>query len=294
MPPPLSELRNCLIDISQPIAKRTHAAFILRTMKSKEVVPVIAEALINKKDTPLMRHELAYILGQIQHEEACDVLCEILRDETDNVLVRHESAEALGAIGLLSSVSILKEFSTHEAPEISETCQIALDLINWKQQGENVNRSNYLSVDPAPPISDNISVDSLQRNLMDSSLSLFHRYRAMFSLRNLETDEAALALVTGFFDSSALFRHEIAYVLGQMQRAVTVDGLAHVLSNLNEHPMVRHEAAEALGAIGGTEAEEILSKFKEDSENVVVESCLVALDAIDYWSNYGSSTVTIS
>eukprot|EP01033_Poteriospumella_lacustris_P004071 gene4070-2905_t len=286
---PLSKLRDCLLDIAQPIAQRTHAAFLLRTRGDEEAVGVLMDALANKLDTPLMRHELAYILGQIQNPIVCPMLSAILRDETDDVLVRHESAEALGAIGQAESLDVLKEFATHEAPEISETCQIAVDLIEWRQANTNVDtkgKGGYLSVDPAPSFNDNSekNVELLRQKLMDTSLSLFHRYRAMFSLRNLNSDEAAVALLDGFNDSSALFRHEVAYVLGQMQRASTTDGLIKVLRNKEEHRMVRHEAAEALGAIGGEVAEGVLQDFVHDGEQVVEESCHVALDTIEYWA----------
>ena len=53
--------------------------------------------------------------------------------------------------------------------------------------------------------------------------------------------------------------------------------------------MVRHEAAEALGAIGGEEVETLLSKYQDDEEIVVKESCDVALDAIEYWSSSGDT-----
>ena len=60
-----------------------------------------------------------------------------------------------------------------------------------------------------------------------------------------------------------------------------------VLENTSEHAMVRHEAAEALGAIGGETVEKCLQLYLNDSEIVVKESCQVALDTIDYWtSNY--------
>jgi HEAT repeat protein len=49
---------------------------------------------------------------------------------------------------------------------------------------------------------------------------------------------------------------------------------------------VRHEAAEALGAIGGEETERILRDYEADAEDVVRESALVALDTMDYWSNF--------
>lgn len=290
----IDDMGRCLLDLSQPIAKRTHCAFHLRTEASKASTQYIVRALQQKADTPLMRHELAYILGQIQDSSVIPVLCEILEDEADDILVRHESAEALGNLGDESTLDILERFSSHAAPEISETCLIAKDLIVWKLKQKDiessaeakgeVKKSIYLSVDPAPPIPEIKSIPELVATLMDTSKSLFHRYRAMFSLRDLNSDESALALLEGFKDSSALFRHEVAYVLGQMQRLVTVDGLSEVLVNESEHRMVRHEAAEALGAIGGERAEKLLSQYEHCDEEVVNQSCQVALDTIDYWS----------
>ena len=49
--------------------------------------------------------------------------------------------------------------------------------------------------------------------------------------------------------------------------------------------MVRHEAAEALGAIGDQRAMEVLSDFVEDPEIVVAESCEVAIDLLNYISS---------
>ena len=86
--------------------------------------------------------------------------------------------------------------------------------------------------------------------------------------------------------SSALLRHEVAYVLGQMQHPFSVDALEESLRRENEHSMVRHESAEALGAIDGgrwEDVERILKEFTDDDDVVVRESCLVALDAADYW-----------
>lgn len=244
--PSIPTLRNCLLNVAQPITKRTIAAFHLRTIGSPEAVAAVAEALLLREDGALMRHELAYILGQMRNHDACPILTSVLEDESDDILVRHESAEALGSIGHASSLPVLMKYSMHSASEISETCQIAVDLINWKLQHEaakgnqsHEQKSLYLSFDPAPPLTEMLTIAELKKNLMDTSLSLFHRYRAMFSLRDANSDDAALALVCGFYDSSALFRHEIAFVLGQMQRAITISGLAEILKNKSEHRMVR-------------------------------------------------------
>lgn len=82
--------------------------------------------------------------------------------------------------------------------------------------------------------------------------------------------------------SGALFRHEIAYVLGQMQHPAAVSNLCAALECSSENPMVRHEAAEALGSIGKQECLTVLQRYRQDEERVVKESCEVALDMLEY------------
>jgi len=297
--PPANTLRTALLDLSEPIAKRTHAAFYLRTMATTEAIGIIQEALAQRQDSALMRHELAYILGQIGDPSACGTLTAILDTDDEDVLVRHECAEALGAIGSQGSVEILNKYKTHSERDISETCQIALELIAYRQspaytaEKTKLGAARYRTTDPAPAYTESKPIPTLQSELLgtatSSANSLFLRYRAMFTLRNLDTDDAALALCEGLKDSSPLFRHEVAYVLGQMQKEVTVPALTEVLTNTQEHRMVRHEAAEALGAIGGEEVELILGEFLDDAEVVVTESCEVALDTLDYWEDFKTS-----
>ena len=95
-------------------------------------------------------------------------------------------------------------------------------------------------------------------------------------------DDAVHALSCGFSSSSALLKHEIAYVLGQMQNPSALPCLLERLEDLDEDLMVRHEAAEALGAIGDRRAIEILEKFIDDDEPVISESCEVALDLLEW------------
>ena len=73
--------------------------------------------------------------------------------------------------------------------------------------------------------------------------------------------------------------------MGQMQNVHTIPALQKVMENTNEHRMVRHEAAEALGSIGTPECEAILQVFRQDTQQVVRESCEVALDIMDYWGS---------
>lgn len=139
--------------------------------------------------------------------------------------------------------------------------------------------SQYGSVDPAPP-SPLTRISELTERLCDEGLPMFQRMRAVFSLRNERSDEACLALCKGFTSKSALLRHEIAYVLGQMQNTVALPTLIERLGDDKEHVMVRHEAAEAMGAIGDRSVLPILEQFSLDPLPEVAESCIVALDLL--------------
>ncbi len=60
---------------------------------------------------------------------------------------------------------------------------------------------------------------------------------------------------------NALFRHEVAYVLGQVQSGVGRDPLLDRLRDAGESDMVRHECAEALGSIAGEGIEDELKRW---------------------------------
>ena len=144
--------------------------------------------------------------------------------------------------------------------------------------------SPFDSVDPAPPSEDS-NVSNLRKTLADENEKMFQRMRALFALRNIGGNDSVDALTAAFSSDSALLKHEIAYVLGQMQNPHAIPSLIDRLSDLSEDVMVRHEAAEALGAIGDMEAMDTLREFQDDFEVVVAESCEVAIDLLNYVSS---------
>ncbi len=141
--------------------------------------------------------------------------------------------------------------------------------------------SEFGSVDPAPP-SNEKDVEALKQLLNDEKERMFVRMRSVFALRNIGGKEAVEALCSGFSSASALLRHELAYVLGQMQDSRALPALNRRLEDLDEHVMVRHEAAEAMGAIGNRNSREILNRFLDDPSIEVAESCEVALDLLNH------------
>ena len=143
--------------------------------------------------------------------------------------------------------------------------------------------SEFGSVDPAPP-SELVSIGSLRETLCNEEERMFLRMRALFALRNIGGNEAIDSLAAAFNSASALLKHEIAYVMGQMQNSHAVHHLIERLEDKDEDVMVRHEAAEALGAIGDRTALETLEMFRYDTEIVVAESCEVAIDLLEWIS----------
>jgi deoxyhypusine monooxygenase len=223
---------------------------------------------------------------------AVPLLIKVLEDASEEAMVRHEAAEALGAIGHLDALPVLQQYrdDPNEVDVVRQTCELAVAKIEHEKENQGSSASpetQYFSVDPAPPLEASLPISELEHILLDQDRPLFERYRAMFSLRNRGGKEAVLALAKGFQDPSALFRHEIAYVFGQMQDEHSVEALTEVLQQSDEMSMVRHECAEALGSIASKKCLPVLESFRSDPERVVSESCVVALDMYAYEQSGG-------
>ncbi|KAI2730880.1 hypothetical protein CBS147332_2732 [Penicillium roqueforti] len=302
-------LRKVLVSESEPLARRFRALFSLKHLAclqptTDQTLPAI-EAIAAGFASPsaLLKHELAYCLGQTKNIESVAYLQRVVKDTEEDAMCRHEAAEALGALGYADSLDILKKLrdDTNELEIIRETCDIAVDRILWEtseeRKAEKLKPSDFTSIDPAPPMPLDASAEpcipDLQKTLLDTKLPLFQRYRAMFGLRDLASPpdlptavDAVNALAKGLKDPSALFRHEVAFVFGQLCHPASIPSLTASLSDLSEVGMVRHEAAEALGSLGEEEGvEETLKKFLNDPDQVVRDSVIVALDMAEFEKN---------
>lgn len=112
--------------------------------------------------------------------------------------------------------------------QVAQTCQLAIqriDFYNSSDAAEYKDESKYLSVDPAPAYPSSKPLSELRACLLDDSAAIFSRYRALFALRNLGGPGAIEALGESFRSRSALLKHEVAYVLGQMQDKQAVETL---------------------------------------------------------------------
>ncbi|CAH9114705.1 unnamed protein product [Cuscuta europaea] len=271
-----------LLDKNQPIAERFRALFSLRNLRGTGPRHALIHA--TRDSSNLLAHEAAFALGQMQDVDAIPALAAVLGDLSLHPIVRHEAAEALGAIGLDCNVPILQESLTSDpAQEVRETCELALSRIKELKdvKSSDDTSSRFLSVDPATPASCS-SVPQLREVLLCEEKGMYERYAALFALRNNGGEEAISAIIESLGATSALLRHEVAYVLGQLQDKKAADALSMTLRNTNEHPMVRHEAAEALGSIADDHSIALLEEFVKDGDSIVAQSCEVALSMLDY------------
>ncbi|MCJ1409304.1 deoxyhypusine hydroxylase [Ptychographa xylographoides] len=304
----IAALRKTLGSEKVPLARRFRALFSLKHIAclqppTSQSIPAI-RAIAAAFDSPsaLLKHELAYCLGQTRNPESVPYLRNVLEDKDEDSMCRHEAAEALGALGDVTSLRLLKELrdDEQEVEVVRETCEIAVERIEWEaseeKKLERIQKSDFVSIDPAPPLPQTSLrpvISELQNTLLDTKLPLFQRYRAMFALRDLASPPdlptavpAVFALASGFSDPSALFRHEIAFVFGQLSHPASIPSLVTALSDTEEESMVRHEAAEALGSMGDEEGvEDILKRFLNDPEQVVRDSVIVALDMAEFEKN---------
>ncbi|KAI9890846.1 MAG: deoxyhypusine hydroxylase [Vezdaea aestivalis] len=301
----ISDLRSVLTSESSPLAQRFRALFSLKHTAATSSDPALYTSAIGAiaaafvSPSALLKHELAYCLGQTGRLAAVPHLRAVLEDRVEDAMCRHEAAEALGALGAEECLALLRELRDEESEPVvvRETCEIAVARIEWevgKEKGkEKLKKSDFSSIDPAPPLPQTQEIPStedLESTLLNTQLPLFQRYRAMFALRDLSSPPdlptavpAIHALARGLKDPSALFRHEVAFVFGQLSHPASIPSLVETLSDLKEESMVRHEAAEALGSLGDEEGvEEILKSFLKDEEQVVRESVVVALDMAEY------------
>ncbi|CAO1629141.1 unnamed protein product [Sympodiomycopsis kandeliae] len=308
------------LDTSDSALLKHELAYVLGQMQDTRAIPTLIKVLSDLKEHAMVRHEAAEAMGAIADPIALEILEKFKSDPDVSVRETCELA--------------IKKIEYENKGEKRQAKQ--------EQDPENP----FAPIDPAPafPVSSSqpgasaaststsellSSIPSYRTTLLDQSQTLFDRYRAMFSLRNavhaarrqVETPnlsstersaiqqkgrEAVLALCDSLSDGSALFRHEVCFVFGELAHASCVPAMLKVLSDDKEHEMVRHEAAEALGAVveEGDEVEveqaeqsqesksvslteQVMTELKrwaedKDAPRVVRESCIVALDEMAY------------
>ncbi|KAE8686181.1 Deoxyhypusine hydroxylase [Hibiscus syriacus] len=235
------------------------------------------QRISTRDSSNLLAHEAAFALGQMQDTEAIPSLEAVLNDLSLHPIVRHEAAEALGAIGLESNIPLLKNSLVLDpAPEVRETCELALQRIEELKSSSSDDKSSMKETSPFCQLTllQQLHLIHLEV-LLDEERGMYERYSALFALRNHGGEEAVSAIIDSL-------ESKVAYVLGQLQNKAASAALSNILRNVGEHPMVRHEAAEALGSIADDQSVALLKEFARDPEPIVSQSCEVALSMLEF------------
>lgn len=279
----------------EPLKKRFRALFTLRNLGGLNAIDSIYE-VVKHDESALLKHECCYCLGQMADQTAINYLVQVLNNTNEHPVVRHEAAEALG--NLMTStdehlINLLKQHKQDSSLIVSHTCELALDLAQWRiststeKQAELARLNPYASKDPAPSFELDTPIAKIKAILLSPESKLFDKYRALFTLRNLGDEQAVRTLGETLLhykhdDKMALFKHEVGYIYGQMQSPHSIPYLKEILECSTEDDIVRHEAAEALGSVATIESLNVLKPFLTDAALLVRQSVEVALDMIDY------------
>lgn len=271
---------------------RHEAAYLLGQLRDPAALPPLRAALEDDAEDAVVRHEAAEAMGAVADPRVLPLLDEYAVDGAAPLEVVETCRIAAAAIRLALAEEEKESGGGDGGGGGGGGAPGARAL--------PASGAVYTSVDPAPPAAAELgeggvppSVAALAGTLADARADLFARYRAMFALRDAGGAAAVAALAAalragrgaaegGAGSAGALLRHELAFVLGQMQDARAVPALAEALADKREHDMVRHEAAEALGSVATDEARAILEEYRHDDRQVVRESVAVALDIADY------------
>ena len=153
-------------------------------------------------------------------------------DPPHTKIVLHEAVEALGNLSHENTLKLLKRFENEPEDILYETCFLAEKLIEWrkatdngKTEGLNLAKLKFPSNDPAPPYNYVRQPKYKDVKLLEQMVSgeiegldLWERYRALFTLRELNSEESVVAMCQCLTKEnsrrcSALLKHEVAFVL---------------------------------------------------------------------------------
>ena len=305
----LNKYATVLKNLEAPIAQRVDSLFCLRSFDELEAVDALIEAFAiessSAQSSDLLRHEIAYCLGQMdktpEHISKIQVFLEGIVEGDYPQIVVHEAVEALGNMSDERTESLIEEYKNRNcdiSEMVIETCELAQDLIKWNNstnmgetEGIDLKKLKFKTNDPAPPF--NYKTDQsyndvarLTSIMLDNvNFSLFDRYRAMFTLRELDTEESCRAicqtLIPENFDTcSPLLKHEVAFVLAQMYKVfhVAVPFLMAVCQEEREAAIVKHEGLVAVGEMIDDKSQ--IEPLLQHHDPIVAQSAAVAINNI--------------
>eukprot|EP00922_Rhytidocystis_sp_ex-Travisia-forbesii_P058078 GHVS01085918.1.p1 GENE.GHVS01085918.1~~GHVS01085918.1.p1 ORF type:complete len:346 (+),score=47.36 GHVS01085918.1:40-1077(+) len=220
---------------------RHEIAYVLGQLGNTAAEGVLTELLDDESQDDMVRHEAAEALAAISSKASIDLLLKHSNDEAAPVRETCELALiALQADKIDSCTADLRDQAVRVSEMMNGTGKQQMDGLDQTEDSSSQERkriSPYNTVDPVLLTSENCDADTSQLSslLRDSRAPLCRRYEALFALRNNAAEEAS-QIISDFLTedrSSALLRHEVAFVLGQLQRVSSIPSLVSVSTFLH-------------------------------------------------------------
>ncbi|KAM7497000.1 hypothetical protein LguiA_021414 [Lonicera macranthoides] len=278
------------------------AAFALGQMQDSDAIPDLETVLNDLSLHPIVRHEAAEALGAIGSESVIPLLrsslvsdpAQEVRETCELALSRIEELKKKPKNDESSIIEVSPFLSVDPAAPASYSSvqQLREVLLNeekgmYERYGALFGLRNHGGDEAMSAIIECLHAQSalLRHEFVGLTITMSWGLGPCRSVA-LATMNIILEsyVEKGFHYSEVGFvgTAQVAYVLGQLQNKTASDALSRVLRDANEHPMVRHEAAEALGSIADGKCLALLEEFAKDPEPIVSQSCEVALSMLEF------------
>ncbi|AEE80361.1 ARM repeat superfamily protein [Arabidopsis thaliana] len=126
------------------------------------------------------------------------------------------------------------------------------------------------------------SIHSMRESLLEETEEDYYRRLALFALRNHGGEDAINVIIESLGVESSMIRIEAAFVLGQLESKTAIASLSKILRDVKEHPMVRVEAAKALGFIADEKSREVLQELSGDLDPIIAKGCDSSLSILEF------------
>ena len=264
--------------------------FILGQIKRPQTIDYLISVLQNTEEAPVVRHEAGEALSNFMQYK--DKVIPVLESFTKDpeLLVSQTARIALEKIKnshLVSRYGVKIPGSLEPAAPFSEPefSQFLLDR-GYLKEGEFFMWPMVLSLE-LDKVQETISNQGklFERVLFDPELHEFFKYRLLYLLRD-KADGISLVMLTRVMEktqrqfTSALLRHEVAYIFGQLEEKLdnpySKAVLAQLIKDPDEEAVVRHEAIMAFAEVFGATQE--IVELRSDPLPLVAESAFVVIN----------------
>jgi deoxyhypusine monooxygenase len=294
----IAECEKVLRSPESSLTDKYDVVYHLRSWKCEEALTVLRDTYDCLGKSELLEHEVMYIFGQTISESSLDFLFKILNSPTEAPVVRHEAGEALGNYVLFKDRIIpeLLKYWDSDISVLKSTVRLAVrKLENFNESNNNYDKYLQGTIEPAEPFNEEQLAEYLTKReksnsdlpdiLIDENVEEYIKYRIMYTLRAKGDKDSAvilskLLLSINHSKTTPLMRHEVCFIMGQLDEKAKFDevriAIQENLENPNEDPIVRHEAILAYSQIWGID--EVIKKQREDPAPLVHESAQIVMN----------------